>query len=327
MRRLFRMLIKESVPLFFLLLVIFLVGALDNVACKVVPVALVTGVYHSLQITRGSQLQRAAIGMVLYNDDVISTDRRAQALILLRDGTEVKMSRATKIVLGEEKGREKVMVAFGKIYVGMPARGARAEFESPQGSVRSGAAELQLEVSKSGTRCVVAKGKAHFSTGGGSVELSGGQETLGTSKTVPPSKACQISPGLLIAWQKDLVKFYRIIPVYSASFMQAYNQARSSGGAGGSLMQAQGQIERMSEIKAALAEIVPDDKMRIGHGRLREAFDLYMSSLASIDPRLSADFRTRADGFHAGAQAEVVKWKPQNDAMEKRFVTNPHYTP
>jgi len=230
-------------------------------------------------------------------------------------------------VLGEKAGKEKIMVSSGKIFAQVPERGSRAQCASLQGKVKGDGSEFQMEVTKSGTICTVAKGQARFSTGKGSVLLSAGHECRATSPDSAPGVPRQVSLSRVIAWQKDLVKYYKVIPTVIASFTQAFNQAvalKNASGTG-SLMQAQPAIERMKELEGRLSEMVPDDRMLTGHNKLKSAFATMETCLVLTSPNQQLVRKAQQD--LAFARAEVAKWKPVNDAMEKRFVSNPWYVP
>jgi len=282
------------------------------------PLAMVTGIYGSLNVIQDTKKKNGAIRMKLYQDDVASTDSRSKAAILLKDGSEIKLGPGTEVKITDKNGKKGLFVSLGKIFAKMMPQKSNFQIQSPYGAAAIEGTQLQVEVAPSLSSVTVAEGKVNFSNQKNAMKLQQGEQSSSSSLTAALSPAKKVQLQILIRWQGDIKKYYDAIP----EFIDAFNQAQASKNASGtgSLYGAQAQVQRMKELLELLDTIVPDDKMLNGHRKLKSAFNLMIQSLVMTNPATSQQFLTQAQADLTIAQNELNKWKLNYDNEERQFL-------
>jgi hypothetical protein len=308
----------------------FMVALVVKVLAGASAVAMVTGVYGYLSVKHGNETYRGKAKMALYNGDMLTTDGRSKAVILLRDNTEIKMDRETTITLNIKEKQKGILVTLGKIWADITKKQARFEIGSPHGAAAIEGTQLQYEVSDNDSTCAVMKGKVRFYNDKSKVALTSGRQSSSSSRsgTLTPARAVELKR--LIAWQNDILKYSQAIPRFTELFNQALSKKAASGT--GSLHGAEDEIEGMKTIQALVESMVPDDEMLPGHNKLKGAFAKLMCYLAIVpntpEQQASANkFRSEAESDMAMAQTYLQKWINGYNATEQRFLTNPSFNP
>jgi hypothetical protein len=126
------------------------------------PVGKVTGIYLRLLLHRGDAAPvEAAIKQDLWAGDLLETGPGCQAVILLGDGSEVKMEQGTRLLLEAWDGRRRnLVVEAGKIYARFMEKGFRSTVQTPTGIMGVEGTEVVVIAGGQGMRVGVLEGRA-----------------------------------------------------------------------------------------------------------------------------------------------------------------------
>jgi hypothetical protein len=287
------------------------------------PLAMITGIYgpHMVKVIQDGREVDAEIRFKLFRNDTVQTGRNGRATILLKDRSEIKLGPGSEIVIKEEKEKRGLLVKLGKVFAKMTPQKSNFQIQSPYGAAAIEGTELQVEVAQGRSTVTVADGKVRFFNNSSKVMLAKSQQSSSTSITGKLTAPQQVQLFKLINWQGAIVKYYDAI----GQFIDLYNQAKAmkAVSVGGSLADAKPLVDKMLEIEAIIGDMVPDDQMKMAHGKLLLAFALMRQSLWNTNAQQSAQAHDQAEQIMNGIVLPSLNtYKGQYDQVESSFLNS-----
>ncbi|MDQ7825574.1 MAG: FecR family protein [Candidatus Eremiobacteraeota bacterium] len=285
--------------------------------------AMVCNIYGRLTVIRDNQEKNAKVRSALISNDQVITDGRSQAVLLMKDNSEVKMGPNTKITIEEKNAKKGIFLWFGKVFAKMTRQDANFEFGSPHGAAAIEGTELQMEVDKSaGSILTVAEGKVLFSNSKGKVRVKGSEQSMAKSKTATISAPRIVQFQKLIMWQNQINKYVDAMESFKQAFDNAVRIKQSSGG---SLIAAQQQVKEINQARDLLDSMVPDPMFQRGHNAMKGAFHILLQYLVSTVPQHQQQYLQQGQAQLQIAETELIKYKAYYQNEERKFLSEPTY--
>jgi len=165
-------------------------------------VAMVTGISKKLIVTRAGKDVQGKVGMDLFEGDLLKTGEGCRAVILMGDGSEIKLNQKTEMTIKAYNDTQKnLFVRIGEIFGKFLPQETRVILETPRGIAGIEGTEFTLKVDDSE----------------GMVNVNEGKVSVGNDRKVMITKdqCCAFksgTPGEVLKakfpeWHKDLKEY------------------------------------------------------------------------------------------------------------------------
>ncbi len=177
-------------------------GDLRAVEQKVKPLGVVTGLSGKVTLYTAQNVKGAGIklGQTLQTGDRLLTGANGRLMLVLSDGTQLKVNYNTDITLRDkdskgrlsERGVGSIKIALGNLWAKVTSKKSKLEFDTPAAIAAVKGTEPNIEVSESGDLCVKLKeGKLDVANDLGSASLKALQMVCVTKGS---------APGKVVVW-------------------------------------------------------------------------------------------------------------------------------
>ncbi|MHB2016599.1 MAG: FecR domain-containing protein [Candidatus Xenobia bacterium] len=283
------------------------------------PVAMITGIYGGMSVDRGHERLSAKIRMPLFIGDVVSTSDTSRGVLLLSDGSELKLQNSTKLQLTATKS---VKVLGGEVFASMQKqKGTAFKFQTPNGNAGIEGTELDISVLQDlkaaqgvvKTTLTVAKGRVALQ-GKGKVDVAAGMQSfLGSG---PPSLPVQVDVDPIVQWARDVKTYVEVMEQMQTLYQQLDADAQAHQGfLSPELMQ------QFTDAEDRIKEIVPDEAFQEGHRNMLLAFQDYKMGLAmTANPAGQQQLITQANNAYHAASLELKSYLLKYRSEVSRFL-------
>jgi len=159
-------------------------------------VAMVTSIKKELKVTHNGKEIKGVVGMDLYEGDILKTGAGCQAVILMGDGSEIKLNEKTEITIKAYNNSAKsIFIKIGEIFGKFLPQKTKVMLETPKGVAGIEGTELTLKVGENNSEVNVNEGTVKVGTtdvGKGKAFNIGGKKFLGTGSSAPPQWATEL---------------------------------------------------------------------------------------------------------------------------------------
>ncbi len=290
-------------------------------------VAMVTGIYGHLSVNHGT----AKVSQVLHAGDEISTDDRSRAVVLLADGSQLKLQYDTKVKLTSRKG---VFVEDGEVFASMAKQHGVFTFAVPHGRAGVVGTELDIKVARAEmahasevTTLTVAKGKVDFYGNekvGRAVRVNAGTQSLLARKddavtsseaALAPSEPVEVDVDPIIAWNKQVQAYSDAISKLSSQYeLLAADTEAHSGFVNPELM------DELNQDEELIQSLVPDEDFEAGHQDLLLAYQNYKLSLTmTANPALQQASLQKANAAYHAADLALKRYIARHQDKVRSF--------
>lgn len=281
-------------------------------------VAMLTGVYGRLDVTRLNDTLRGCTGMPLQVNDRLTTGSNGKAVILFFDKSEIKVGPKTELTIQEKVQKTGILVNLGKIFAKMTPGRARLNITAPHGAAAIEGTEFQVDVTKDSSNLIVASGKVRFYNNKFAILLNVSQQSTSNSMTAELTKEEYLRLNQLRRYWEEINSYDEAFRKVKSIVESIVNYKKSHAGAIPS-----DKINQLKECYNMIDSLVPDRSFERGHNSLKGAIDNYKNYCVLTDPRMAEPFREKADTqWNFAIDEYEYKYKPQ---LEKKIneLTNP----
>jgi hypothetical protein len=180
-------------------------------------VAMVTGISKQLLIIHGGKEIKGKVGMDLFEGDILKTGEGCGAVLLLGDGSEVKMNQKTEITIKAFNSKQKnIFVKLGEIFGKFLPQQTKVIFETPRGIAGIEGTEFTIKVDDQA----------------GMVNVREGTVSVGTDQKtkITGDKCCSFRDGT--ATQPFTAKFpewHKEVKDYGTAVMEKFKEVTKDG--------------------------------------------------------------------------------------------------
>lgn len=280
--------------------------------------AMVTGIYGQLQVTRQNENINAKMRMPLFMNDQLSTSGSSKAVLLLKDGSEVKMGPDTKLTIQDNNKKRGLLVTLGKIFAKMVPQKSSFQVLSPYGAAAIEGTEFQVEATKKDSTLTVVDGKVRFSNSKNKVLVAQSGQTSSDSLTKPIPSPKQVDAKRITQWQDAIRKYYDAIENFMSLYEQIQQYKQSHYGA-----VPVEQMDQLNYIIDTISSMVPDVGFEYGHNCLRSAFDWLKQACYFTEQSWVENAIKNGNLKLNEAKRELSKYKAQFQKAERDFLNSP----
>lgn len=159
-------------------------------------VAMVTSVKKELKVTHNGKDIKGVVGMDLYEGDILKTGPGCQAVMMMGDGSEIKLNEKTEITIKAYNNSAKsIFIKIGEIFGKFLPQKTKVMLETPKGVAGIEGTEVTLKVDEQDSEVNVNEGTVKVGTtdiGKGKAFKMGGKKFMGAGSTAPPQWAVEL---------------------------------------------------------------------------------------------------------------------------------------
>ena len=146
-------------------------------------VAMVTSVKKELKVTHNGKDIKGVVGMDLYEGDILKTGPGCQAVMMMGDGSEIKLNEKTEITIKSYNNSAKsIFIKIGEIFGKFLPQKTKVMLETPKGVAGIEGTEVTLKVDEQDSEVNVNEGTVKVGTtdiGKGKAFRMGGKKVHG----------------------------------------------------------------------------------------------------------------------------------------------------
>ena len=245
-------------------------------------VARLDGAQGSVEIKRAAAtaFNQAAIGDQLFDGDIVHTTTNARATLAFVDGSVMRLSENSSLLLKPVGGDTHLGLNSGKAYLFSREQHSFPIVDTPSATTAIRGTELSLEVDKNETRIALLDGQAQISNSAGELLLSSGEQSL-VKPGIAPQKQLILKPADAVEWALPYPLLISDSDVSSSSasdVLAAWNSGRSD--------QAFALWSKLP--KNSASNNVVQAALLIGVGKINESELVLKNSQGTSEPKLRA---------------------------------------
>lgn len=289
-------------------------------------VAMVTCIKKDLQVKHRASSLKGKVGMEIFEGDTLITGPGCQAVLMLGDGSELKLNEKTEIRVTAYNARQKsFFVQMGEIFCKFLAKKSKVTIETPQGEAGIEGTEFTLKVGESTNEVTVGEGEV--SVGAGKKKIKPGQRGKWNDRK------CDLEAGKYPPWVDEIREY--------AATLKEINDEYPHLGDGENLgrltpEKLQKMIERQKNILKELEGITPPEQMTEIHRELIDVTALSVEGLKNVieikkQPRNRQlrmecrktlnEYMRRWIALAKEVKAQAQKLKKEQDEFREKYAT------
>jgi hypothetical protein len=235
-------------------------------------VAMITCIKKDLQVKHRAASLKGKVGMEIFEGDTLITGPGCQAVLMLGDGSELKLNEKTEIRVTAYNAKKKsFFVQMGEIFCKFLAKKSKVTIETPQGEAGIEGTEFTLKVGESTNEVTVGEGEV--SVGAEKKKIKPGQKGRWNNRK------CDLEAGKYAPWVNEIRE-------YAATLKEINDEYPNLGNGDhlGRLTQEklQTMVERQKNILKELEQITPPEQMTEIHKELIEVTALSVDGLNTL---------------------------------------------